>query len=336
MSKKVLYEGPDLSANNGIVNIKQIRDSGYGHIGLRAGYGKNNVDQRYASNAQACFNLKIPVLLYWFSYAYTVEMAAAEAGYAVAQAAKYWERCPIAYDFEYESLNYARKKGVTVTKALCTDMAIAFLRGVRAAGYTPILYAGRDYLNRYFDRNRIRGELGTVYLWYARYNYALSMGEMEEASIWQYTSDGRIPGVPKQVDLNRFFMDIGPLVLADRSPVPNINILNFQKAANADGYRDAEGRKLAEDGLDGPRTRYVCRQIHLKARRVGPLWRVGSIGEVVRWHQIRCNEILGTDEEEDGQFGKRTRSETIQLQKKLGLKADGVAGYNTLQAEFYH
>ncbi len=35
MSKKVLYEGPDLSANNGIVNIKQIRDSGYGHIGLR-------------------------------------------------------------------------------------------------------------------------------------------------------------------------------------------------------------------------------------------------------------------------------------------------------------
>lgn len=335
MSKKFLYEGPDLSSNNGMVNIKQIRDSGYGHIGLRAGYGKNNVDEKFASNAQACFNLKIPVMLYWFSYAYTVKMAAAEADYAVAQAAKYWERCPIAYDFEYDSLNYARKKGVTVTKALCTDMAIAFLRGVRAAGYTPILYAGRDYLNQYFDRNRIRAELGTVYLWYARYTSALSMGELEAADIWQYTSDGNVPGVPGRVDLNRFFTDIGPLVLAERRPVPNINILNFQKAANLDGYRDAEGRRLVEDGLYGPRLRYVCRQIQLKARRAGLFWRIGSVGEVVKWHQIRCNEILHAEEAADGQFGKKTRDTTVQLQNKLGLKEDGVAGCKTLQAEFY-
>ena len=134
MSKKVLYEGPDLSYHNGNVDIKRIRDAGYKRVGLRAGYGKNNVDQKYVTNALACFNLGVAVLLYWFSYAYTTAMAAAEAGYAVAQTKKYWKRCPIAFDFEYDSVNYARKNGVVITKRLCTDMAIAFLKAVKAAG----------------------------------------------------------------------------------------------------------------------------------------------------------------------------------------------------------
>lgn len=88
MSKKTLYEGPDISHHNGIVDIKRIRDVGCKRIGLRAGYGKNNVDQRYVLNAQACYNLGVDVLLYWFSYAYTTDMARAEAEYAVAQAKK--------------------------------------------------------------------------------------------------------------------------------------------------------------------------------------------------------------------------------------------------------
>ena len=88
-----------------------------------------------------------------------------------------------------------------------------------------------------------------------------------------------------------------------------------------------------EDGVDGPRTQYVRKQIFLKARLL--LW-VGSIGELVKWHQRRCNEILGHNQTVDGEFGNVSRSETLELQKKLGLKKDGVAGYNTLQAEFYN
>ena len=111
MENKALFEGPDISVHQGVVDIKRMRNAGCKRIGIRAGYGKNNVDQRYVPNAQACYNLGVDVLLYWFSYAYTVDMAAAEAGYAMAQAAKYWERCPVAFDFEYDSVNYARKNG---------------------------------------------------------------------------------------------------------------------------------------------------------------------------------------------------------------------------------
>ena len=80
MENKALFEGPDISVHQGVVDVTRMRNEGCKRIGIRAGYGKNNVDQRYVPNAQACYNLGVYVLLYWFSYAYTVDMAAAEAG----------------------------------------------------------------------------------------------------------------------------------------------------------------------------------------------------------------------------------------------------------------
>ncbi|MEH2960056.1 GH25 family lysozyme [Candidatus Merdisoma sp. JLR.KK006] len=334
MSKNVLYEGPDLSYHNGNVDIKRIRDAGYKRVGLRAGYGKNNVDQKYVTNALACFNLGMKVLLYWFSYAYTTAMSAAEAGYVIAQAKKYWVKCPIAFDFEYDSVNYARKNGVVITKRLCTDMAIAFLKAVKDSGYIPVIYTNKDYLKNYFDMSRIAAELGQVYVWYARYTSSLSDDESKAVDIWQYTSSGKIPGVPGKVDLNKFYTNFyfEEQIPTVQKPVCNINILNFQRAANKDGYRDADGKPLIEDGIDGPKTQYVRKQIFLKAKL---LLFVGSTGALVEWHQTRCNEILGHNQTVDGKFGKVTRSETLELQKELGLKEDGVAGYNTIQAEFY-
>ena len=247
--KKALSKGPDISKHNGNVNIKKVRDAGYKPIGIRAGYGKNNVDEKYVSNALACFNLAVQVLLYWFSYAYTVAMAVAEAEFCITQAKKYWSKCPIAFDFEYDSVNYARKRGVNVTKQLATDMAIAFLQKVKAAGYLPVIYTNKDYLNKYFDMNRIVKALGKVYVWYARYTSSLSAAEIDLADIWQYTSSGSVPGISGKCDINIFYTDFEMVsVQAQREETCNINIQDFQKAANADGYRDEQGRKLAEDG----------------------------------------------------------------------------------------
>lgn len=338
MSKVVLYEGPDLSYHNGTVNIKKIRDAGYKQIGLRAGYGKNNIDQKYVSNAEACRNLLVNVILYWFSYAYTVAMATAEAEYAIAQAAKYWIICAIAFDFEYDSVLYARKRGFNLTRQTVTDMAIAFLKTVKQAGQIPVIYTNRDYLRNYFDMDRIVAELGEVYVWYARYTSKLSESEIGVADIWQYTSSGKIPGVSGKVDLNRFYKKLTcvPIPVEHREETCNINILDFQHAANLDGYQDADGNPLKEDGKDGPKTQFVRKQINLKAKHIGILWRTGSTGAVVEWWQRRCNEILGHDQEEDGKYGKMARSETLELQKKLNLVTDGIAGYDSLQMAFYN
>lgn len=341
MGKTVLFEGPDISVHQGVVNIKKVRDAGYKWIAIRAGYGKNNVDKKYVNNAQACYNLNVPAMIYWFSYGYGNSMAANEADYAIAQAAKYWDKCPIAFDLEYDTVRYARTKGVNIDKKLATDMAIAFLSRVKEKGYIPVIYTNRDYLRNYFDMNKITAAVGEVFVWYARYGLSkLPASEENIPDIWQYTSKGKIDGVSGNVDINKFYTDFSTCstkVETDKSSQTcNINILNFQKAANADGYRDKNGNKLVEDGIDGANTQYVRKQICLQAKKVALVWKVGSKGELVKWFQGRCNEILGHYQTVDGLYGSTSRKECAQLQKTLQLTADGKAGYNTLQALFYN
>lgn len=208
MGKEVIYKGPDLSKYNGNVNIQAISDAGYGRIGLRAGYGINNTDQQYDANAQACHALGMKVLVYWFSYAYNMKLAQDEAKYACDHAGKYWNRCPIAYDFEDDSVRYAQKEGVIVTKDLSTRMAVTFLNEVKSRGYIPVLYTNKNYMQNYFDLGRIQAEVGDVKIWYAHYEENLSPEELEIADIWQYTNNGNVPGVPGDVDVNKFYTEL--------------------------------------------------------------------------------------------------------------------------------
>ena len=166
--KQALYKGPDISKHNGNVNIKKVRDAGYKRIGIRAGYGKNNVDEKYVSNALACVNLGVLAIIYWFSYAFSELMARNEGDYCCDQVEKYWEKCPVAYDCEYDTVRYARTKGVNITKELATNMAIAFLSRVKERGHVPVIYTNQDYLKNYFDMDKIVAALGKVYVWYAR------------------------------------------------------------------------------------------------------------------------------------------------------------------------
>lgn len=187
--------------------------------------------------------------------------------------------------------------------------------------------------------SRIAAEVGQVYVWYARYASTLPATELATADVWQYTSDGKLAGVSGNVDMNNFHVELGDqsdTVPEERTQSCNINIQDFQKAANADGYKDVQGRELVEDGIDGTNTQYIRKQIALKAKRVGSSWNVGSTGEVVKWVQRRCNEILGTSMEVDGKYGKDTRAVVLEVQQELNLAKDGVAGYNTIQALFYN
>lgn len=339
MRKTVLFEGIDISSHNGVVDIKRVRDSGIKMVAIRAGYGKNNVDQRFVANAQACYNLNVLAMFYWFSYGYTVEMARMEALYTIAQVKKFFNKCPIAYDGEYDTRRYAATMGVDIDRELMTDMAIAYLTEVKNAGYIPVLYTNNDYTKNYFDIERIVQALGMVYIWYARYNVA-SLTDSEEnlADIWQYTSKGRVDGVSGNVDLNKFYSEIEltPVKVEKPTVTKNINIQNFQKASNLDGYRDQNGKKLTEDGFDGAKTQYVRKQINLKTKKIAFVTLSVPTGEVVKWVQTRCGEILGINLKITGEYDTATRKAVKEVQKKLNLAVDGVVGYNTIQAMFYN
>lgn len=334
----MLYLGIDVSVHNGAINVKKIRDAGYERIIIRAGYGKNNIDQKYISNAEACVNLSQPAGIYWFSYAFTEEMATNEAKYAIEAAKKYWKKCPVAFDFEYESVSYARKKGVDINKSLATKMAISFLKVVVSEGFVPVLYTNNDYTKNYFDIQAIKEALETeLYIWYARYTTNLTTDEKELAHIWQKSNKGKIPGISGNVDINEFYTELHNITKneEEKEIVSNINILNFQRAANKDGFKDQDGNALVEDGIDGKRTRYVRRKVSLKAKKSALGYQTHSVGELVLLWQTRLGE-LGFYTEVDGEFGKDTRAKTIQCQRKLNLTPDGVVGYNTFSMSFYN
>lgn len=198
-----MLKGIDLSYANTVTDWQKVKNN-VDFVMLRAGYGKNNIDENLVKYAKACNELGIHLGLYWFSYAYTVEMARNEAKYCIAQAKKYNIDYPIAFDFEYDSVRYAQTKGANITKELVMAMTEAFCEEIKAAGYMPVVYTNKDYLNRYFDEERLK-ELG-YNIWYAYYNKEID--RKENIALWQYTSSGSVDGIIGNVDMNYALEDV--------------------------------------------------------------------------------------------------------------------------------
>ena len=198
-----MKRGIDLSTHNQVTDWDKVRQA-VDFIILRAGYGAGNIDEKLVPYAAACMEKGIPLGLYWFSYAYTVDMARREAQYCISQAKKYKVTYPIAFDFEYDSLSYAERKGVKVTKQLVMDMTVAFCSEIKKAGYIPLVYTNKDYAGRYFDLEQLKKE--GYGIWYAYYNKA---SDREDMAIWQYTDSGSIQGISGRVDVNISYVDYG-------------------------------------------------------------------------------------------------------------------------------
>lgn len=236
-------KGIDVSQWQGNIDWQKVKGAGVQFAMLRAGYGRNNLDTKFHRNAKGAVAVGIPVGLYWFSYALNVEMAKKEAQYAVELAKKYKITWPIAYDLEYDTVSYAAKNGVTITKSLATQMAIAFCEEIKRLGYIPMVYTNLDYLNRYFDRSKLPYDL-----WYAQYASAASVADKE---IWQYSSKGSMPGIAGNVDMNHGYKDYGnggdskPDPAPTPSPAPSGTTLNLAVAVMQGKYGAGQDRKNA-------------------------------------------------------------------------------------------
>ena len=197
----MMLKGIDVSEHQGAINWSQVKASGVHFAMIRGGYGRNNVDKYFHANAKGATAAGIPIGMYWFSYAYTVDMARNEAKYAVALAKQYNVTWPIAFDLEYDTVSYAAKNGVTITKSMATQMAKAFCEEIKAAGYNTMNYTNPDYLNRYFDQSQLPYDV-----WLAQYASQPSISDM---SIWQYSSSGSVPGISGRCDMNYAYKDYG-------------------------------------------------------------------------------------------------------------------------------
>lgn len=196
----------DVSKWQGVIDWARVKASGIDGAMLRAGYGAGNADVQFARNARECNRLGIPIGAYWFSYAWSPDMARREAEYCLAAIKPYTLDLPVAFDWEYDSMKRANQNGVTPDKALISDIAVAFLSTIEAAGYYAINYTNIDYLTRYFDADR----LSHYDIWLAAWR---DTRPGVRHNLWQHTSTGRVDGITGNVDMNRAYIDY-PAVIA--------------------------------------------------------------------------------------------------------------------------
>lgn len=196
----------DVSEHQGIIDWERVKGNVDGVI-LRAGAGQR-LDSRWERNARECNRLGIPIGAYWFSYAKDVSGAQAEAGRLLEAVKPYRMELPLAYDFEYDSVENAAKAGVAITKALASSFVRAFCGEIEKAGYWALNYANPDYLNRYFDAATAR-----YGLWLAQWQSGPNLAKPPRTcAIWQWNSTGHIPGIDTVVDIDEAYTDFKTVI----------------------------------------------------------------------------------------------------------------------------
>lgn len=199
----------DVSEHQGVINWEKVKPNVDGVI-VRAGYGANNYDKQFIRNATECNRLSIPMGAYWFSYAYTPDMAKKEAQYFLNAVAPYKVELPLALDYEYASADFAAKYGVKITMQLVSDMARAFCDTIEAAGYYVLNYTNPDYLDRFYDDD-VEKRFGT---WLASWPVAKMFDKSKpprNCDIWQWGTS-LVPGISGYVDTDEVYHDFKTII----------------------------------------------------------------------------------------------------------------------------
>lgn len=198
--------GVDVSSYQGSINWRKVKAAGVDYAIIRLGYrgygtGAIKIDTAFHTNMTNAIAAGVPVGVYFYSQAVTVEEAVEEAETVIKHLASYKVDYPVAFDMEEvdDDDENVRTSGLTVKER--TDITIAFCEKIREAGYTPMVYGNIKWMAMNLDLTRLED----YDKWFAQYfkqpffPYQFSM--------WQYTPYGRIDGIPGSVDLNMGFVD---------------------------------------------------------------------------------------------------------------------------------
>ena len=192
--------GLDISKHNGVIDWDSVKKANIKFVVIRAGYGTNpNSDIMFKRNIQEAVENDMIIGIYWFSYAYTNDMAKREANACLKAISKYKENItlPVFFDFEYDSVKYANKNGVYINKAKCSKFAEIFCDTIKDQGYQVGIYTNLDYATNYFTRDT----LDKYHTWVA--DWRSSCAYKYKYIMWQCTDNKWING--KRFDLNRLY-----------------------------------------------------------------------------------------------------------------------------------
>lgn len=207
-------KGIDVSANQGNINWKAVANYGMGFAILRITEKGNVIDPTFERNYKGCVDNKIPVGVYKYSYATSIEQIKTEANIVIKTLNKRKLDYPVFLDMENECQR-------NISKSIMMQMINAFRAIILDAGYKFGIYCGESWYNTYLPDGAKKYDC-----WISHYptpdNGTMQTRVKPKAGIgWQYSSKATIYGVSTKVDRSVFYKDYS-----------SINNANKQKGGN--------------------------------------------------------------------------------------------------------
>ena len=195
-------QGIDVSEHQGRIDWNAVKASGIDFAILRVGFGApswgGRVDYQFNRNISECERLGIPYGVYIYSYAFDNQQAADEASMVINCLSGHNPRLPVYYDLEDKTIIAdGRQSGIA-------SRAQVFCNKISAAGYKPGIYANLNWFTKILTDPVFKS--GSWDHWIAQYNSQCDY--TGNYSFWQYKSNGKVPGINGNVDMNYAYVDV--------------------------------------------------------------------------------------------------------------------------------
>ena len=192
------YAGVDVSAYQGEIDWKKVKQSGIDFAIIRLGYrgyesGKLVEDKYARENLQGAKEAGLRVGAYFFSQALSIKETDQEIAYMLDILGETHLDMPIVLDWEIPAADARTAK---MDARTLTDIQRHFCGQMRDKGYTPMVYFNwHQSENLYY-----LSELEDYPFWLALYQDRMTYPWRVE--MWQWTDSGKVPGISGPVDLN--------------------------------------------------------------------------------------------------------------------------------------
>ena len=165
---------------------------------IRIGYGQyeSQKDEKFERNYEGFRDVNIPVGVYLYSYAKSVNDARKEAEVTLKWLNGRELNLPVYYDIE-------DKSQINLGKNTLTSMCEAFCDEIEKGGYWAGVYTNKYFFTTYLDYVKLQDKYT---IWVAQYNDTNTY--RGKYDMWQYTSSGKVNGISGNVDMDILYRDI--------------------------------------------------------------------------------------------------------------------------------
>ena len=194
------YPGIDVSAFQGEIDWQKVADSGIEFAIVRLGYrgygkaGKMVEDEYAKKNLQGARDAGLAVGAYFFSQALSIEEVDEEIEFFLNILGDFELDMPLILDWEQVGVETARTNNMDARTL--TNMQVHFCQTMTEMGYQPMVYFNWNQSSRLLYLS----ELEEYPFWLALYQDRMTYPYKVE--MWQYTDQGKVPGIAGNVDIN--------------------------------------------------------------------------------------------------------------------------------------